>query len=249
MAKKVCVVCGKELGMLSLKATINDGVVCSNCLNSAGITALGNPKAFDTNSIRELIARRQEIISCFKPTKDVGTYIKVDENNRLFKVGGDIFEYANLLSFELLEDGETITKGGLGRAVAGGLLLSVINFGGVGAIVGGVTGGKKSKGICTSMKIRLTLKNAHTDTTYINLITTETKTKGFIYKAAQTSAQQCISALQIIADVNETESVSNVNVVSGTSPADEIMKFKQLLDAGIISQEEFDAKKRQLLGL
>ena len=33
------------------------------------------------------------------------------------------------------------------------------------------------------------------------------------------------------------------------SPADELKKFKELLDAGIITQEEFDAKKKQLLGL
>lgn len=33
------------------------------------------------------------------------------------------------------------------------------------------------------------------------------------------------------------------------SAADEIIKFKQLLDAGVITQEEFDAKKKQLLGL
>ena len=31
--------------------------------------------------------------------------------------------------------------------------------------------------------------------------------------------------------------------------ADELKKFKELLDQGIISQEEFDAKKKQLLGL
>ncbi len=31
--------------------------------------------------------------------------------------------------------------------------------------------------------------------------------------------------------------------------ADEIKKFKELLDNGIITQEEFDAKKKQLLGL
>ncbi len=36
---------------------------------------------------------------------------------------------------------------------------------------------------------------------------------------------------------------------TGTSAADEILKFKQLLDQGIITQEEFDAKKKQLLGL
>ena len=34
-----------------------------------------------------------------------------------------------------------------------------------------------------------------------------------------------------------------------TSGADEIMKYKNLLDQGIITQEEFDAKKKQILGL
>lgn len=39
-------------------------------------------------------------------------------------------------------------------------------------------------------------------------------------------------------------------VVAGTlSNADELKKFKELLDMGIITQEEFDAKKKQLLGL
>ena len=33
------------------------------------------------------------------------------------------------------------------------------------------------------------------------------------------------------------------------SNADELKKYKDLLDAGIITQEEFDAKKKQLLGL
>ena len=36
---------------------------------------------------------------------------------------------------------------------------------------------------------------------------------------------------------------------SSPSAADEIKKFKDLLDAGIITQEEFDTKKKQLLGL
>jgi len=48
----------------------------------------------------------------------------------------------------------------------------------------------------------------------------------------------------------------NKNIVSTTSKledhksdAEEIKKYKELLDSGIISQEEFDAKKKQLLGL
>lgn len=38
-------------------------------------------------------------------------------------------------------------------------------------------------------------------------------------------------------------------VVSETSAADELKKFKDLLDSGVITQEEFDAKKKELLGL
>ena len=38
-------------------------------------------------------------------------------------------------------------------------------------------------------------------------------------------------------------------VVNSVSAADEIRKLKELLDLGIISQEEFDAKKKQLLGI
>lgn len=35
----------------------------------------------------------------------------------------------------------------------------------------------------------------------------------------------------------------------GVSSADEIKKFKELLDSGVITQEEFDTKKKQLLGI
>lgn len=42
---------------------------------------------------------------------------------------------------------------------------------------------------------------------------------------------------------------ATVTNVTQNSDADELRKFKELLDDGIISQEEFDAKKRQILGL
>ncbi len=37
--------------------------------------------------------------------------------------------------------------------------------------------------------------------------------------------------------------------VSSASATDELMKFKKLLDAGAITQEEYDSKKNQLLGM
>ena len=46
---------------------------------------------------------------------------------------------------------------------------------------------------------------------------------------------------------NSTQSTTVVQ--QALSTADELKKFKELLDIGVITQEEFDAKKKQLLGL
>ena len=49
---------------------------------------------------------------------------------------------------------------------------------------------------------------------------------------------------------NYKNSNSNIGHQAETnSAADEILKFKNLLDNGIITQEQFEAKKKQLLGL
>ena len=42
------------------------------------------------------------------------------------------------------------------------------------------------------------------------------------------------------------KSVSNIQQIQMSS-ADELMKYKNLLDSGVISQEEFDQKKKDLL--
>jgi hypothetical protein len=55
----------------------------------------------------------------------------------------------------------------------------------------------------------------------------------------------------VMKKISEAKSQSNVvaQTVQATSDADELTKFKKLLDDGIITQEEFDKKKAQILGL
>ena len=53
----------------------------------------------------------------------------------------------------------------------------------------------------------------------------------------------------ILGKVREHKNQKNGTVVQQISSADELAKFKKLLDDGVISQEEFNAKKKQLLGL
>ena len=57
---------------------------------------------------------------------------------------------------------------------------------------------------------------------------------------------------QLIAERQRDTEISQEKVYQITkenSGADEIKKYKELLDNGIITQEEFDAKKKQILGL
>ena len=74
---------------------------------------------------------------------------------------------------------------------------------------------------------------------------------GIRNKAAYQNAQEILSLLQLICSQRETDNpIGSTNTpVQDVSAADEIRKFKALMEEGIITEEEFLAKKKQLLGL
>ena len=53
----------------------------------------------------------------------------------------------------------------------------------------------------------------------------------------------------IIGKKKESQNARDISQSPAASSADELKKYKELFDSGVISQEEFDAKKKQLLGL
>lgn len=60
------------------------------------------------------------------------------------------------------------------------------------------------------------------------------------------------SAISKLLNNRQTKTATPVaqnSINTPASDADELKKYKELLDSGVISQEEFDAKKKQLLGL
>lgn len=57
------------------------------------------------------------------------------------------------------------------------------------------------------------------------------------------------SARAFCAEIQTVPGVVKDDGESKMSAAEELKELKELLDAGIISQEEFDAKKKQILGI
>lgn len=69
----------------------------------------------------------------------------------------------------------------------------------------------------------------------------------FYFIANRNQAHQIISDL-IIKRQNKIPN-NAINQVTAQSNADELKKYKELLDNGVITQEEFETKKKQLLDL
>ena len=77
-----------------------------------------------------------------------------------------------------------------------------------------------------------------------------TRTEVVKFEAKKSETLRLASLIEtVIKEVVDSNKVPNVQQVNQISAADELKKFKELLDSGLISQEEFDAKKKQLLGL
>ena len=66
----------------------------------------------------------------------------------------------------------------------------------------------------------------------------------FFLIANNIEIHSCISNMII-----ERQKSANTAIISNSDSADELKKFKELLDSGVITQAEFDAKKKQILGL
>lgn len=82
----------------------------------------------------------------------------------------------------------------------------------------------------------------------------ELKRDSFLYKSSIDQAQQICSLLESIKVLKNAEPSSIVQTSTNSSvPADDIeeqlKKYKGMVDSGIITQEDYEAKKKQLLGI
>ena len=205
---------------------------------------VGNAESATSSQIVTSIPHKIEV------PKAVQKYLQIDFRN-LWYVTPKLFKepvkhhIEDIISFELLEDGNTVIKGGLGGAVAGGLL-----FGGVGAVVGSAASKRKVHETCRSLRIKITVCDVKHPTEYIDLLTMGSIDKSsWSYRNLMQRAQEIISTLQVLQDAANKEKKRTVQYapVQNMSAADEIMKFKKLLDNGIITREEFEEQKRKLL--
>lgn len=255
---KTCAICEKPIGVLGVKYTSSDGYkVCWKCIREAGYGINASFIDINKQSLDNIRRHKQETLQkkddeqkkfqSFATTRDIDGVIEIDEKARLFRPSGftnliNIYPLDSISSYDIVENGTTTTSGGLGRSAIGALA-----FGGTGAIVGAVTGKKKTIQKVDSFRVRLNLDDLDKPVVYLDLIKKPIKSNTKDYKKIVETADKIISSLDIL--LKDTSNDPAPSPVPQQSGADEIRKYKALLDDGILTQEEFDAKKKELLGL
>lgn len=190
-------------------------------------------------------AENEKILEYFKNHSDykVGDMYFDDKHRKLFikksftmNRSQAVYNYDELISYTPIFEGGKIKKHhGITRAIVGGVLA-----GPVGAVVGSGTGGKEFD---TIKRLGFILHLTDNRSQNYMLMISESKSDSFLTKSAMEDYNNIAAKLDQIISSNTQEPTSN------GSNADELRKFKALLDDGIITQEEFDAKKKELLGV
>lgn len=240
-----CGCCDKQLGFMDGKIRVKDGVVCKACWKKAGfIPGTDSPLGQNYNiaNINELIRNGKGRLFVARNIKNFGVVIFDDMAKKVVVKGtfNSIFiDYKDIVAAEILENGNSIQKSGIGGAAMGAVLL-----GPIGAVAGGLMGRKKEN-VCESLKIKITTKNNISNAIFIPFITAQTKIDGFMYKTNSKNCQEVMSVLEVIISENESD---KANSGASSTIADELIKYKQLLDSGAITEKEYNSIKRKLLG-
>lgn len=233
-----CPVCGGKLGLLNREKSA-DGLICAGCSNffysKLGFRAAKQP----TDALAAYWVTMEQRRAAFKETDSIydgdSLFVSIDKSNRLFFFGhrsGDkgprvIYSFDEVAGYESDADDVMVTQsvGGIGRAVVGAAVA-----GPVGAIVGASTAksetrkGRSKENV--SIRFELPLGEQ---------VLPVQKYPGGITEFLR----ECISG---------KEKAAQPTTAAG-SVADELLKFKQLLDLGAITEDEYAAKKSQLLGM
>lgn len=167
----------------------------------------------------------QNNVVCFDNTNNV---LVIRDNS---KFTNDIIKYTDILECEILENNNTVLQDGLGRALIGGVIA-----GGVGAVVGANT--RKTE-IITDLKIRIVTKNSSKSSYMIWLKSKEMSKQAFEF------VNEVYAMIKNI--ISKNDITKNEIKNSNKGILEQFEDLQNLKNKGIITQEEFETKKKELL--
>lgn len=155
----------------------------------------------------------------------------------------DVYDYSDLINYEVVENGNSIQSGRGGSAALGYLA-----FGVAGAIIGSSLY-KENKALVSDLHISISVRDLKAPNKTICLLSRTVDNKSFEYKEAVANCEKIIAILHYIMNENANKGSVSARAIYAFSVADEIAKFKKLCDDGVITTDEFEVQKKKLLAL
>ncbi len=119
----------------------------------------------------------------------------------------DVLTYRDILSSEIFVDGVTITKTARGSQL-GGALIGGLALGGVGAIIGGLSGNTTSSEKITKIDLQIIVNRTNNPIHDINFMSVDGKKNGIIYKSAMEQARHWQGLLTVLIKLADSEDIS-----------------------------------------
>ncbi|MDR2147323.1 MAG: SHOCT domain-containing protein [Tannerella sp.] len=163
--------------------------------------------------------------------------------------GEVVCSYSDIISVELLENGNTKSKKSTSRTVGGAIVGGVL-AGGAGAIIGGLSGGSTSENMVSSLSVKILLRDIKTPYLLIPCFecTTSVGISEPIYKIGKQKADEIRDLVSIIIDKIDGK-IENNKTTPVLSISDELLKLSELKMKGILTEEEFAVQKNKILNL
>jgi len=175
----------------------------------------------------------------------------VDNNNKRFAIQKGnkytkIYKFSELINYEVYENGTSKVKGTAGKALIGGA------FFGLGGLIVGSSMGRDIAERCNQLKLIIRVNDITCPQIVITYVdNVDWDKKGYTYRAMKENLQSICSTLEFILNAKSIED----NVVKTETDNDiksnkeQLQELKEMLEEGLITQEEYEQKKKQILGL
>ena len=182
------------------------------------------------------------------------TKLLIDNEHKLFiyQQGSSLsktYRFSDLINYEVYENGQSKVKGRAGSALIGGAF-----FGLTGLIVGSSMS-RKIEDKCNQLKLMIRLNDLDCPQIVITYVDNVAWDKtGFTYRTMKENLQQVCATLEYIMNAKTLEQSAaegpETQLLQEVKPLKEqLQELKEMLDSGLITEKEYEQKKKQLLNL
>jgi hypothetical protein len=157
------------------------------------------------------------------------------------------YKFSDIINYEIYENGHSKVKGRAGSALIGGA------FFGLGGLIVGSSMSRNINEKCNQLKLIIRLNDFDCPQIMITYVdNVDWDKNGWTYRNMKENLQSVCSMLEFMLNEKSLEQSSTAKqeeLSAKKSNKEQLQELKEMLDDGLITQEDFEQKKKQLLNL